>query len=63
MCPRVAQTDLRRVERTAAKAAKARDELRVAITLARAAGETLEDIGRAAALSRQRIAQILRGTR
>ena len=59
----VTQFDLRRVERTAANAAKSREELRVAITLARAAGETLEDIGRAAGLSRQRIAQILRGAR
>jgi DNA-directed RNA polymerase sigma subunit (sigma70/sigma32) len=59
----VAQGDLRRVERAAANAAKSREELRVAITLARAAGETLQDIGRAAGLSRQRIAQVLRGTR
>jgi DNA-directed RNA polymerase sigma subunit (sigma70/sigma32) len=59
----MAKSDLRRVERAAAKAAQSRDELRVAINLARAAGETLEDIGRAAALSRQRIAQILRQTR
>jgi DNA-directed RNA polymerase sigma subunit (sigma70/sigma32) len=59
----VAQGDLRRVERAAANATKSREELRVAITLARAAGETLEDIGRAAGLSRQRIAQVLRGTR
>jgi len=59
----MAQGDLRRVERAAANAAKSREELRVAITLARAAGETLEDIGRAAGLSRQRIAQVLRGSR
>ena len=59
----VAQGDLRRVERAAAKAARSREELRVAITLARAAGETLEDIGRSAGLSRQRIAQVLRGSR
>lgn len=59
----VAQMDLRRVERTAANAARSREELRIAIALAREAGETLEDIGRAAGLSRQRIAQILRGTR
>ena len=59
----MARVDLRRVERASAKTAKARDELRVAITLARAAGETLEDIGSAAGLSRQRIAQILRATR
>jgi DNA-directed RNA polymerase sigma subunit (sigma70/sigma32) len=59
----VAQADLRRVERAAANAAKSREQLRVAITLARAGGETLGDIGRAAGLSRQRIAQILRGSR
>jgi DNA-directed RNA polymerase sigma subunit (sigma70/sigma32) len=59
----MAQGDLRRVERAAANAAKSREELRVAITLARAAGETLQDIGRAAGLSRQRIAQVLRGSR
>ena len=59
----MSQTDLRRVERAAANAAKSRDQLRVAITLARAGGETLADIGRAAGLSRQRIAQILRGSR
>jgi len=59
----MAQGDLRRVERAAANVAKSREELRVAITLARAAGETLEDIGRAAGLSRQRIAQVLRGSR
>jgi len=59
----MAQGDLRRVERAAANAAKSREELRVAITLARAAGETLADIGRAAGLSRQRIAQVLRGSR
>ena len=61
--PPMSRADLRRVERAAANAVKSRDELRVAITLARAAGETLEDIGRACALSRQRIAQILRETR
>jgi DNA-directed RNA polymerase sigma subunit (sigma70/sigma32) len=59
----MARGDLRRVERAAANFAKSREELRVAITLARAAGETLQDIGRAAGLSRQRIAQVLRGSR
>lgn len=61
--PLVAQADLRRVEKAAANAAKSREELRAAIKLARAAGETLGDIGRASGLSRQRIAQILRSTR
>lgn len=59
----MARGDLRRVERAAEGAAKSREELRVSIKIARAAGETLADIGRAAGLSRQRIAQILRGTR
>jgi DNA-directed RNA polymerase sigma subunit (sigma70/sigma32) len=59
----VSQADLRRIERAAANAAEAREQLRVAITLARAGGETLADIGRAAGVSRQRIAQILRGSR
>lgn len=59
----MARNDLRRVERAAANAAKSREELRVAIAIARAAGESLADIGTAAGLSRQRIAQILRGSR
>jgi hypothetical protein len=56
----VAQTDLRRVARAAQKAASARAELRQAILLARASGETLQDIGAAAGLSPQRIQQIVR---
>lgn len=56
---RVAQADLRRVERAARSVAKSREELRVAIVLARDAGETLDDIGRAAGVSRQAIAQLL----
>ncbi len=55
----MSQSDLRRVERAARKVAKGREELRVAIGLARDAGETLEDIGAAAGLSRQRVSQIL----
>jgi DNA-directed RNA polymerase sigma subunit (sigma70/sigma32) len=58
---RVAQRDLRRVERAARDLDKARDELRRSILLAREAGETFEDIGRAAGLSRQRVQQIVRG--
>jgi DNA-directed RNA polymerase sigma subunit (sigma70/sigma32) len=57
----VAQSDLRRVERAALKVAAARQELHVAIRLARAAGETFETIGQAAGLSRQRVQQIVRG--
>jgi DNA-directed RNA polymerase sigma subunit (sigma70/sigma32) len=56
----VAQADLRRIERAARNVAAARRELRQAIMLAREAGETFEDIGRAAGVSRQRIAQIVR---
>jgi DNA-directed RNA polymerase sigma subunit (sigma70/sigma32) len=44
---------------------EARAELRQAIVLAHRAGETMEDIGRAAGLTRQRVSQLLaeqRGT-
>jgi DNA-directed RNA polymerase sigma subunit (sigma70/sigma32) len=51
---------LARVERAARKVVQTREELRVAVRLARDAGETLEDIGRSAGVTRQRIAQILR---
>jgi len=56
---RVAKRDLRRVQRAARGVDQARDELRVAIVDAREAGETFEDIGRAAGISRQRVQQIL----
>ena len=59
----MAKADLRRVERAAVKAAKSRDELRQAIRLARAAGETLADVAAAAGLSPTRIAQIEREDR
>lgn len=55
----MAKAHLRAVERAARKAAQAREGLRVAIMLARDAGETYDDIGRAAGLSRQRIQQIV----
>ena len=55
----VAQSDLRRVSRAAVKATKAREELRQAINLARASGETLQDIGAAAGVSAERIRQIV----
>lgn len=55
----MAQADLRRVERAALKATAAREELRVAMELAREAGETMVDIARSAGLSRQRVSQIL----
>jgi len=56
----VAQRDLRRVERAAREVDIARAELRDAILKAREAGETFDDIGRAAGLSRQRVQQIVR---
>jgi hypothetical protein len=55
----VAQRDLRRIERAVRDVDQARDELRSAILHAREAGETYEDIGNAAGVSRQRIAQIV----
>lgn len=55
----MAQRDLRRVERASRDVDKARAELRRSILLARDAGETFEDIGRAAGLSRQRVSQIV----
>jgi hypothetical protein len=57
----VRQSDLRRVERTAAKAKKAREELRQVNLQARASGETSADIASHAGLSRQRIQQIVKG--
>jgi Cdc6-like AAA superfamily ATPase len=44
----MAQADSRRIERAARNVASATRELRQAIKLAREAGETYEDIGRAA---------------
>ena len=55
----VAQRDLRRIGRATRDLDKAREELRTAILLARNAGETYDDIGRAAGLSRQRVQQIV----
>ena len=57
----VAKSDLSRVMRAARDRAQATERLRVAIVLARDAGETFDDIGRAAGLSRQRVQQIVRG--
>lgn len=59
----VARSDLERIERAARRLAETREELRVAMELARAAGETLEDIGRAAGISRQAVSQALRRRR
>jgi DNA-directed RNA polymerase specialized sigma24 family protein len=56
----VAQSDLRRVERVARKLAATKVELRQAVRLARAAGESQADIAKAAGLSPSRIAQIER---
>jgi transcriptional regulator with XRE-family HTH domain len=59
----MAQSDLRRVERAARKRAETNRELRQAIMLARAAGETQADVARAAGLSTTRVAQIEREER
>lgn len=56
----VARADLQRVERAAVRLVEAREEMRVALELARASGERLEDIGRAAGISRQAVAKALR---
>jgi len=58
MSDEMAQADLRRVERAAQRRKEADRELRVAIKLARAAGETQKDVASAAGLTPQRIAQI-----
>jgi DNA-directed RNA polymerase sigma subunit (sigma70/sigma32) len=55
----MAQSDLRRVERAAQKATKARAELRQAIKLAHESGETYADIGASAGLSAERARQIV----
>ncbi len=57
----MAQSDLRRVERTAVRAKKTRAELKAAILAARESGETYADIAKAAGLSSQRIQQIVKG--
>lgn len=57
----MAKADLGRVSRAAEKSVAAREELRQAIRLARASGETYDDIGAAAGLSRQRVYQIVKG--
>ena len=55
----MAKVHLEKVERAAMRLAEAREELRVSIMLARASGETLEDIGRSPGLTRQRVQQIV----
>lgn len=55
----MARQDLARVERAARHVAESREELRVAIGLARAAGETLDDIARAAGVTRQAVSRML----
>jgi hypothetical protein len=56
----MAQADLRRVERAAARVARAEGELEEAILAARASGETLRDIAVRAGMSHQRVFQIVR---
>lgn len=63
MMAEMARRDIQRVERAAVKVAEAREELRVAILLARASGESQADIARAAGVTPQRIAQIEKETR
>ncbi len=55
----MAKRDLLRVERAAREVDRKREALRDAIKKAHEAGETYEDIGRAAGLSRQRISQVV----
>ena len=55
----MAKRDLLRIERAARDVDRARETLRDAIVTAHEAGETYEDIGRAAGLSRQRVSQIV----
>jgi DNA-directed RNA polymerase sigma subunit (sigma70/sigma32) len=54
----MARRDLDRVARCVEKLAAARDDFREAVRAARKSGETLDDIAKAAGLSRSRISQI-----
>ena len=56
----MAKADLDRVRRAYRKLVRSREEADAAIRQARDAGETLEDIGRAAGLTRQAIYKALR---
>jgi hypothetical protein len=56
-------TFLARIRRKRRTAADARGDLRSLIVAARAEGLTLEEIGRAAGLTPQRVSQIANGTR
>lgn len=56
----VAQADLRRVERARRKVDAARVELTAAILAAWKSGESYQDIGRAAGMSKARIGQIVK---
>lgn len=57
---RMAQADLRRVQRAAARVTDAREELIAAIFAAVSSGETYRDIARAAGMSHQRVGQIVK---
>lgn len=59
-CAEVAQSDLRRVERTAREQATARRAFVQAVMLARASGETMESIAQAAGISRQAVAKLIK---
>ncbi len=56
----MSKRDLQRVERAYLHLAEARTETRIAVQLARASGEKLEDIARAAGVTRQAISKALR---
>ncbi len=56
----MARSDLLRVERAARHLAESREELRIAVGIARASGETLETIARSAGLTRQGVSKMLR---
>lgn len=59
----VAQADLRRVERARRAVDTARAELTLSILAAWRSGESYQDIGRAAGMSKQRVGQIVKETR
>lgn len=60
--PPMAQRDLERVKRLARQRQEIDESFRQAIIVARASGETLAAIASAAALSPERVRQILRET-
>ena len=59
----MAQTDLRRVERSRAQLDRAREQWKLAILDAVASGETYKDVARHAGISHQRVGQIVNEAR